>query len=91
MEPKNRKEIEPLLELSAGTMSLVPFDGCAEFVANTADDFTNFMKEVYGSPHLIGRLTLRSTSIASVDTELPSRLWDAFLRSRERLPNHVWL
>jgi len=56
MEPKNREEIQSLLEISGGSMKLVPYDGCAEFLATSAEAFTKFMKEVYDSPHLIGEL-----------------------------------
>lgn len=55
MEPKHREEMQPLLEASMGTMKLVPWDGCAEFHARNAVDFTNFMKNIYDSPHLVGK------------------------------------
>lgn len=55
MEPKNRAEIAPLLEASAGTIQLVPWDACAEFHATSAEDFTNFMLNIYSSSHLVGK------------------------------------
>jgi hypothetical protein len=58
MELKNREEIQPLRDISAGTMELLPFDACAEFVAKSAEEFMNFMKEVYGSSHLIGNCNI---------------------------------
>lgn len=54
MEPKHREELADLLEASAGSMRLVPWDGCAEFHARSAADFTQFMKNIYASPDLVG-------------------------------------
>ena len=35
-------------------MQIVPWDGCAEFYAESAEKFVAFMKSVYASSHLVG-------------------------------------
>ncbi|KAF2031831.1 hypothetical protein EK21DRAFT_87656 [Setomelanomma holmii] len=54
---QERKDIEamaPLLEASGGTMSIALYDGAAEFHARSAEAFVRFVKNVYGSSHLVG-------------------------------------
>ncbi|KAF2274016.1 uncharacterized protein EI97DRAFT_347685, partial [Westerdykella ornata] len=53
MEQKHRDEIQPLLDASQGPMQLVPWDGCAEFLAKDAESFIKFMNDVYNSNHLM--------------------------------------
>lgn len=92
MEPKNREEIQPLLDISGGSMQLVPYDGCAEFVAKSAEEFTRFMKEVYDSPHLIGNtLSPQTHSLPMPWLTLYSRLRKTFLRFDEGISCYVWL
>jgi hypothetical protein len=47
--------MEPLLQASGGTMQIIPYDGCAEFHAKSAQDFVTFMTSVYKSDHLVGK------------------------------------
>lgn len=35
-------------------MQITPYDGCAEFHAESAEKFVQFMKDVYASAHLVG-------------------------------------
>jgi len=35
-------------------MKIAPYDGCAEFHAESAEHFVSFMKRVYDSAHLVG-------------------------------------
>lgn len=35
-------------------MQIAPYDGCAEFHADSADKFVEFMTNVYGASHLVG-------------------------------------
>lgn len=53
-EAQHKIDIQPLLEASGGTMQIAPYDGCAEFHAESAEKFITFMKNVYGSPQLVG-------------------------------------
>lgn len=54
-EPRHKTEIKRLLDISGGTMKSVPYDGCAVFHTKTADDFIDFMENVYGSKKLVGK------------------------------------
>ncbi|KAH9879860.1 hypothetical protein J1614_001884 [Plenodomus biglobosus] len=53
-EAQHKSAIEPLLEASMGSMQIAPYDGCAEFHAESAEHFVSFMKGVYASAHLVG-------------------------------------
>ncbi|KAI8939337.1 hypothetical protein NX059_003128 [Plenodomus lindquistii] len=53
-EPQHKAALEPLFEASAGSMQSAPYDGCAEFHAESAEHFVGFMKGVYASAHLVG-------------------------------------
>lgn len=35
-------------------MQIAPYDGCAEFHAESAEKFVAFMRGVYASSHLVG-------------------------------------
>ncbi|KAF1946625.1 hypothetical protein EJ02DRAFT_493745 [Clathrospora elynae] len=52
-EFQHKVSIEPLLEASGGTMQIAPYDGCAEFHAESVEKFVGFMKNVYASSHLL--------------------------------------
>ncbi|ORX98245.1 hypothetical protein BCR34DRAFT_606992 [Clohesyomyces aquaticus] len=47
------KAIAPLLEGNTG-MSLIPYDGCAEFHVEDAAHFLKFMESIYNSKKLVG-------------------------------------
>ncbi|CBX98198.1 hypothetical protein LEMA_P096070.1 [Plenodomus lingam JN3] len=52
-EDQHKIALEPLLEASIGSMQIAPYDGCAEFHAESAEHFVSFMKGVYASAHLV--------------------------------------
>ncbi|KAJ4309788.1 hypothetical protein N0V94_008766 [Neodidymelliopsis sp. IMI 364377] len=53
-EAKHKAELEPLVQSSGGSMQMLPYDGCAEFHARTAQDFITFMNSVFSSDQLVG-------------------------------------
>ncbi|KAH8727193.1 hypothetical protein GQ44DRAFT_130319 [Phaeosphaeriaceae sp. PMI808] len=53
-EQKHRDALAPLLGASGGSMVMSPYDGAAEFHAESAGKFVEFMKSVYASKHLVG-------------------------------------
>jgi hypothetical protein len=53
-EQKDKDALAPLLKASGGSMTLMPYDGAAEFYAESAEKFTKFFLEVYASPHIVG-------------------------------------
>ncbi|XPS68443.1 hypothetical protein M3J09_000731 [Ascochyta lentis] len=53
-DAKHVNDLQPLLEASGGSMHIMPYDGCAEFHAKSAEDFTAFMKSVWTSDNLVG-------------------------------------
>lgn len=55
-EQRHKDSLSDLIEASGGTMQFVKWDGAAEFWAESAEKFTAFMKSVYGSSHLVGKL-----------------------------------
>jgi hypothetical protein len=48
------EKLEPLLLASKGTMQISRWNGAAEFLAERAEDFVEFMKCVYGAGQLVG-------------------------------------
>ena len=63
-------------------MKIAPYDGCAEFHAESAEHFVSFMKRVYDSAHLVGTYALSSPTCqrnrrpnASEDVALVSSTW----------------
>jgi hypothetical protein len=54
-EKQHVEAMAPLLEASGGSMTIAPYDGAAEFHAESAEAFVRFMKHVYGSSHLVGK------------------------------------
>jgi hypothetical protein len=48
------EKLEPLLQASKGTMQISRWNGAAEFLAERAEDFVEFMKCVYGADQLVG-------------------------------------
>jgi hypothetical protein len=50
------EKLEPLLQASKGTMRIAKWDGAAEFWAERAEDFVEFMECVYGAEQLVGML-----------------------------------
>jgi hypothetical protein len=57
-EQEHIDALQPLMEASGGTMRMVEWDGAAEFHAESAEKFIEFMKSVYASKKLVGRLKL---------------------------------
>jgi hypothetical protein len=55
-EQRHKDSLADLIEASGGSMQSVEWDGAAEFWAESAEKFTEFMKSVYGSSHLVGKL-----------------------------------
>ncbi|KAH7095250.1 hypothetical protein FB567DRAFT_24062 [Paraphoma chrysanthemicola] len=53
-EKQHIEAMAPLLEASGGSMTIAPYEGAAEFHAESAEAFVRFMKNVYGSKHLVG-------------------------------------
>lgn len=53
-EQKDKDALASLLAASGGSMTLMPYDGAAEFYAESAEKFTKFFLEVYASPHIVG-------------------------------------
>jgi len=63
-------------------MKIAPYDGCAEFHAESAEHFVSFMKRVYDSAHLLGTYALSPPTCqrnrrpnASEDVALVSSTW----------------
>ncbi|KAF2827590.1 hypothetical protein CC86DRAFT_369685, partial [Ophiobolus disseminans] len=57
-EQTHKDALKPLLEASGGSMQMVEWDGAAEFWAESAEGFVQFMGSVYGSSHLVGKCGL---------------------------------
>lgn len=57
-EQKHKEALAPLLEAAGESMTFVEWDGAAEFWAESAEKFTEFMKSVYASSHLVGKSRL---------------------------------
>jgi hypothetical protein len=66
----------------------VEWDGAAEFHAESAEKFTEFMKSVYASKKLVGRLILVSWLLYPSDTY---RLRYTLRRHGEGVPSHGWI
>lgn len=58
-EAQHKLAMQPLLEASGGSMQIAPYDGCAEFHAESAEKFVEFMKSVYAASHLVGESWFR--------------------------------
>lgn len=54
-EKKDVESMAELLKASGGSMTMLGYDGAAEFWAESPERFTAFMKSVYGSKHLVGK------------------------------------
>jgi hypothetical protein len=98
------KKLEPLLQASNGTMQISKWNGAAEFLAERAEDFVEFMKCVYGADQLGGMfhdfLFYSSWSFLSLSCDsgiqadehcVSNRMWHEICGFGRRVRDYGWV